>query len=37
VAAKIGCQPETLRIWVRQAERNQGLRPGCQATPSFTH
>jgi transposase-like protein len=28
VAAKIGCQPETLRIWVRQAERNQGLRPG---------
>jgi transposase len=28
VASKIGCQPETLRIWVRQAERNQGLRPG---------
>jgi len=28
VAAKIGCQPETLRIWVRQAERNQGLRLG---------
>ncbi len=28
VAAKIGCQPETLRIWVRQAERNRGLRPG---------
>ena len=28
MAAKIGCQPETLRIWVRQAERNQGLRPG---------
>ena len=28
VAAQLGCQPETLRIWVRQAERNQGLRPG---------
>ena len=28
MAAKIGCQPETLRVWVRQAERNQGLRAG---------
>ena len=28
VAGKIGCQPETLRIWGRKAERNQGLRPG---------
>lgn len=28
VAAKIGCQPETLQIWVRQAERNQSLRSG---------
>jgi transposase len=28
IAAKIGCNPETLRGWVRQAERNQGKRPG---------
>jgi transposase len=28
IAAKIGCTPETLRGWVRQAERDQGLRTG---------
>jgi transposase len=28
IAAKIGCTAETLRTWVRQAERDQGLRPG---------
>ena len=28
VAAKIGCAAETLRKWLRQAERDQGLRPG---------
>ena len=28
VAEKIGCGPETLRKWVRRAERDQGLRPG---------
>jgi len=28
IAAKIGCLGETLRHWVRQAERDQGLRPG---------
>ena len=28
IAAKIGCSRETLRRWVRQAERDQGLRAG---------
>ncbi len=28
IAAKIGCTGETLRKWVRQAERDQGLRAG---------
>ena len=28
IAAKIGCTGETLRSWVRQVEREQGLRPG---------
>ncbi len=28
IAAKIGCTAETLRRWVRQAERDQGLRSG---------
>jgi transposase len=28
IAEKIGCTPETLRKWVRQTERDQGLRPG---------
>ena len=28
IAAKIGCTAETLRSWVRQAERDQGLRSG---------
>lgn len=28
ISAKIGCSPETLRTWVRQAERDQGDRPG---------
>ena len=29
IAAKIGCTAETLRNWVRQAERDQGLRGGA--------
>jgi transposase len=28
MAAKIGCTPETLRSWVRQAERDQEMRDG---------
>jgi transposase len=28
IAPKIGCIPETLRIWVRQAERDSGVRDG---------
>src|ERR687889_1405535 len=28
IATKIGCTAETLRGWVRQAERDQGKRPG---------
>ena len=28
IAAKIGCTAETLRKWVRQGERDQGLRTG---------
>jgi transposase len=28
IAAKIGCTAETLRKWVRQAERDTGQRPG---------
>ena len=29
IAAKIGCTAETLRKWVRQAERDAGHRPGA--------
>ena len=28
IAPKIGCSPETLRMWVRQVERDAGHRPG---------
>jgi transposase len=29
ISAKFGCTAETLRRWVRQAERDEGLRPGA--------
>jgi transposase-like protein len=32
VASKIGCTAETLRKWVRQAERDQGRRDGMTAS-----
>jgi len=28
IAEKVGCSVEVLRKWLRQAERDQGLRPG---------
>ena len=28
IAEKFGCSAETLRSWVRRAERDRGLRPG---------
>jgi transposase len=28
IAGKIGCTAETLRLWVRRTERDQGERPG---------
>ena len=34
VSAKIGCTSETLRRWVRQAERDSGARPGLTTAES---
>lgn len=32
IAGKIGCTGETLREWVRQGERDSGVRPGPTGT-----
>ena len=31
IAPKIGCIPKTLRVWVRQAERDSGARDGASS------
>ena len=31
IAEKFGCSSETLRLWVRRAETDQGLRPGLSS------
>jgi transposase len=28
IASKLGCSPDSLRVWVRQAQRDGGERPG---------
>jgi transposase-like protein len=35
IAEKFGCSSETLRNWVRKAERDTGLRPGAVAESAW--
>ena len=35
IASKIGCTAETLRAWVRRAERDQGIRGGMSTSAYF--
>jgi len=37
IAAKIGCTSETLWRWVRQAERDEGLRPRPDDSRTAAH
>ena len=37
IAEKIGCAAETLRSWVRQAERDGGRRPGLTTDDRDPH
>ena len=32
IASKVGCTPETLRKWVRQVERDEGMRSGMSTS-----
>ena len=36
IAPKIGCVPQTLLDWVKQAEVDAGARPGAYFSPSWT-
>jgi len=37
ILGKLGMTFETLRRWVRQVERNEGLRPGLTTDEHFMH